>query len=148
MPSTKYAGNTGRAAANSNDGSDACTTPAIVRAVGELGPDERRSQRSLQSSDPDRLSRETARASGLPARNESTVGNFDVPFAERRAGGRQLRIDRDASFRERGLLPGQRIDPVLLLDDFEIGGANFVSVRRHRKATRSDRSTPQSQAEA
>ena len=30
MPSTKYAGSTGRAAANWNEGSDACTTPAMI----------------------------------------------------------------------------------------------------------------------
>jgi hypothetical protein len=103
-------------------------------AVGELGPDERRSQGSLQSSDPDRFSGKAARALGLPARNESTVGDFDVPFAERRAVGRQLRIDRDPSFRERGLLPGQRIDAVALLDDLQISRTNFVSLHRARKA--------------
>src|SRR6185436_862999 len=97
-------------------------------AVGELGPDERRGERSFQADDPDLLSRESTGAPRLPARDESAVGDFAVALAERRAGCGQLRVDGDAGFGEGRLLPGQGVDVVGLFDDFKVGGADLVGV--------------------
>ena len=59
---------------------------------------------------------------------------IDAPLAERSAARGELRIDRDTCFGERGLLPGQGVEGVGLLDDFEIGRADLVGVGVQRNA--------------